>query len=138
MKRFGKWLVIVTVIALFVTILGINLYIVGSTKARIFNQVSNLPQREFGLVMGTDMLRFNGSTNLHFLNRTEGAAQIYTSGKASHLLISGNKERSELLRRTTAYKKSPWMFPFKICYKAMENILGKFSLADNLAIVGRK
>ena len=91
-KRFGKWLVIVTVVVFFATILGINLYIVGSTKARIFNQVSNLPQREFGLVMGTDMLRFNGSTNLHFLNRTEGAAQIYLSGKASRLLISGNKD----------------------------------------------
>lgn len=47
-------------------------------------------------------------------------------------------ERSSLLKRTTAYKKSRWMFPIKICYKATEEILGKFSLADNLAIVGRK
>jgi 2-polyprenyl-3-methyl-5-hydroxy-6-metoxy-1,4-benzoquinol methylase len=47
-------------------------------------------------------------------------------------------ERSELLKRTTAYKKSPCMLPLKICYKVTENILGKFSLADNLAIVARK
>jgi SanA protein len=90
-KKFGKWPAIATVIAPFSTILGINLYIVGSTKTRIFDQASNLPQREFGLVMGTDMLRFNGSTNLHFLNRTEGAAKIYSLKKVSHLLISGNK-----------------------------------------------
>jgi 2-polyprenyl-3-methyl-5-hydroxy-6-metoxy-1,4-benzoquinol methylase len=47
-------------------------------------------------------------------------------------------ERSSLLKRTTAYKKSRWMLPVKICYKTAEEILGKFSLADNLAIVGRK
>lgn len=43
------------------------------------------------MVMGTDLLRFNGSTNIHFYNRTEGAAEIFLSGKVEHLLISGNK-----------------------------------------------
>jgi SanA protein len=90
-KRIWKLLaVIFTFISL--TVLGINLYIVGSTKTCISNQVSSLPQLGFALVMGTDMLRFNGSTNLHFLNRTEGAATIYLSGKVRHLLISGNKD----------------------------------------------
>lgn len=47
-------------------------------------------------------------------------------------------ERSQLLKRTTAYKKSPWMRPLKICYQASEAVLAKFFMADNLAIVGRK
>lgn len=64
---------------------------VESTKASVFDQISQVPQREIGLVMGTDLLRFNGSTNLHFFNRTDGAAKIYLSGKASRLLVSGNK-----------------------------------------------
>jgi len=90
-KRLMKFIGVVTVTAVFLVILGINLYIVGDTKTSIFNEIANLPQREFGLVMGTDMLRFNGSTNLHFLNRTEGAAKIFLSGKVSRLLISGNR-----------------------------------------------
>ncbi len=47
-------------------------------------------------------------------------------------------ERSQLLKRTTAYKKSRWMLPLKVGYKASEEILGKFLMADNLAIVGHK
>ena len=47
-------------------------------------------------------------------------------------------ERSQLLKRTTAYKKSRWMLPLKIGYNASEEILGKFLMADNLVIVGRK
>jgi SanA protein len=90
-KKLIKFMVIAVVIAVFLIVSGINLYVVGDTKTRIFNKVSDLPQREFGLVMGTDLLRFDGSTNLHFLNRTEGAAKIFLSGKVSRLLISGNK-----------------------------------------------
>ncbi len=47
-------------------------------------------------------------------------------------------ERSQLLKRTTAYKKSKWLLPVKIGYQATEAVLGKFLMADNLAIVLRK
>ena len=47
-------------------------------------------------------------------------------------------ERSQLLKRTTAYKKSGWMLPLKMGYQVAEAELGKIMLADNLAIVGRK
>ena len=64
---------------------------VGVAQVSVLGQISQVPQREFGLVLGTDLLRFNGLTNLHFLNRTANAAEIYLAGKASRLLISGNK-----------------------------------------------
>jgi 2-polyprenyl-3-methyl-5-hydroxy-6-metoxy-1,4-benzoquinol methylase len=47
-------------------------------------------------------------------------------------------ERSQLLKRTTAYKKSRWMIPIKFCYQTTETVLGKFLMADNLVIIGRK
>ena len=47
-------------------------------------------------------------------------------------------QRSQLLKRTTAYKKSRWMYPIRICYRTTETILAKFKLADNLAIIGCK
>jgi SanA protein len=81
----------VAVILLFVTTLGINLYIIFSTKNFIFHQTMDLPQREFALVLGTEPFRPDGSTNLHFINRTDLAAKVYLSGKVTHLLISGNK-----------------------------------------------
>lgn len=47
-------------------------------------------------------------------------------------------ERSQLLKRTTAYKQSPWLTPIKYCYRATEKFLSGMMMADNLAIVGRK
>jgi SanA protein len=84
------WKILFGVLVLFTTTLGINLYIIFSTKSCIFHQITKLPKREYGLVLGTDRLRFNGSTNLHFLNRIEIAAKVFEMGKATHLLISGN------------------------------------------------
>jgi SanA protein len=90
-KKWVKLLAAVMVIGLFVTVLTINLFIVDSTKKYIFHQVSDLPQREFGLVRGTERLRPDGSANVHFFNRTEAAAGVYFSGKVNRLLISGNR-----------------------------------------------
>jgi 2-polyprenyl-3-methyl-5-hydroxy-6-metoxy-1,4-benzoquinol methylase len=47
-------------------------------------------------------------------------------------------DRAQLLKRTNAFKQSPWMFPFQIAYRAGESALGMFLLADNLVIVGQK
>jgi 2-polyprenyl-3-methyl-5-hydroxy-6-metoxy-1,4-benzoquinol methylase len=46
--------------------------------------------------------------------------------------------RSELLKRTNALKQSPWMFPARLAYRAVETLLGAFLLADNIVVVGRK
>jgi len=47
-------------------------------------------------------------------------------------------ERAQLLKRTNAYKQSPWMLPAKAAYRATEMALGMFLMADNLVIIGQK
>ncbi len=47
-------------------------------------------------------------------------------------------ERAQLLKRTNAYKQSPWMLPAKVAYRATELALGTVLMADNLVIIGRK
>ena len=47
-------------------------------------------------------------------------------------------ERVKLLKRTTGYKQSKWLFPVKIAYQTTELALGKLLLADNVAVVGRR
>jgi 2-polyprenyl-3-methyl-5-hydroxy-6-metoxy-1,4-benzoquinol methylase len=49
-----------------------------------------------------------------------------------------NRERAELLQRTTAYKQNPLLKPVKALYKLTERTLGALNLADNLVIVLRK
>jgi hypothetical protein len=48
-----------------------------------------------------------------------------------------NRERAQLLQRTTAYKQKPWLRPVKALYGLAERTLGVLSLADNLVVVLR-
>lgn len=47
-------------------------------------------------------------------------------------------ERAALLRRTTAWKQSPWTLPARWVYRAAESALAALGLADNVAMVFRK
>ena len=49
-----------------------------------------------------------------------------------------NRERAELLQRTTSYKQKPLLKPVKALYKLTERTLGALNLADNLVVVLRK
>lgn len=49
-----------------------------------------------------------------------------------------NQQRGELLRRTTAYKQSPWLAPVRWGYKLSETALSRLGLADNLVLVLRR
>lgn len=48
-----------------------------------------------------------------------------------------NRERAQLLQRTTAYKQKPWLRPVKALYGLAERTLGVLNLADNLVVVLR-
>jgi 2-polyprenyl-3-methyl-5-hydroxy-6-metoxy-1,4-benzoquinol methylase len=48
-----------------------------------------------------------------------------------------NRERAELLQRTTSYKQSSLLKPVKAIYKLVEASLGRLGLADNLVMVLR-
>jgi SanA protein len=62
-----------------------------SSKNCVFDRIVDLPQREIELVLGTEPVRPDGSVNQHFLNRTDAAAKVFLAGKATNVLISGNK-----------------------------------------------
>jgi 2-polyprenyl-3-methyl-5-hydroxy-6-metoxy-1,4-benzoquinol methylase len=49
-----------------------------------------------------------------------------------------NRERAQLLQRTTAYKQNPLLLPVKALYHLTERALGALTLADNLAVVLRR
>jgi SanA protein len=85
--KAGKkyWIAFTLIVLMILAVGAINLHILHSARGRIFSQISDVPDEDTALVMGTDMLRFNGSTNLHFFLRSEGAALLYQSGKAKKI-----------------------------------------------------
>jgi 2-polyprenyl-3-methyl-5-hydroxy-6-metoxy-1,4-benzoquinol methylase len=49
-----------------------------------------------------------------------------------------NRERGELLAKTTAYKQNAALTPLKVLYRLSERMLGLMGLADNIALVLRR
>jgi SanA protein len=68
----------------------INLWVLKSTQAQVFNTANALPENDVGLVLGTAYLLGGGHVNPHFKARMEAAAYLYHEGKVRHLLVSGD------------------------------------------------
>lgn len=75
-----------------ISTVAINFFVLRSSQGRVFYHPEELPTNAVGLVLGTDLKRPDGSTNIHFLNRTTAAARIFASGKVKRLIISGNPD----------------------------------------------
>ncbi len=74
------------------TATAVNVQMVRAAAPRTHRSAGTLPAREFGLVLGTERLRADGSTNWHFRLRAETAADLFRSGKVQRLLVSGHPD----------------------------------------------
>jgi len=77
---------------LIVVIIAVNLWMVHRAQPHMHRSATSLPRRETGLVLGTERLRPDGSTNWHFRLRAETAVALFQSGKVERLLVSGHPD----------------------------------------------
>ena len=80
---FGGLLAIAIVIAV------CNILVVNNAKGRTFDNLSDVPTREIGLLLGTSPITPNGAHNYYFDNRMKAAADLYHAGKLRRILVSG-------------------------------------------------
>ncbi|HUJ12016.1 MAG TPA: ElyC/SanA/YdcF family protein [Verrucomicrobiae bacterium] len=88
-----KWLIVsLAGLAVLVAVtLLCNAWIVSSSKPRAFDDVSKVPARDVGLVLGTSRTTADGRwSNPHFTHRIEAAAALYHAGKVKRLIVSGD------------------------------------------------
>jgi SanA protein len=67
-----------------------NVWVVETTKNRVFDHIGEVPEREVGLLLGTGKTTRSGNPNPHFVHRVQAAAELYHAGKIKHLLVSGD------------------------------------------------
>jgi SanA protein len=78
-------LVLVTLALLgFLTVLGLNWWLVGAASGKIYTRVADVPAAPVALVLGA------GPGSLYFNYRLDAAVALYKAGKVSHFLVSGN------------------------------------------------
>lgn len=80
---FGDLLAIAIVIAV------CNILVVNNAKGRTFDNLSDVPTREIGLLLGTSPITPDGAHNYYFDNRMKAAADLYHAGKIRRILVSG-------------------------------------------------
>jgi SanA protein len=62
----------------------------AAASGRIFRSVTDVPENNVALILGTAKKTPRGSENLHFRQRIAAGAALYRSGRVKHLLVSGD------------------------------------------------
>jgi SanA protein len=99
--RVGVWAAAVFLILL----LASNLWVVWSTRSKVFSDVDSLPVNNVAVVLGTSNKLINGSPNPFFHNRIKMAVTLYETGKVRHLIVSGDN-RSRYYNEPLEMKKA--------------------------------
>lgn len=60
------------------------------TSHAVYSSVDDLPYRKVALLLGTSPYVSGGTSNRYFWNRVEAAASLFSSGKVSYILASGD------------------------------------------------
>ena len=93
-------------------VIGIcNLVVKHQAKGKVYADVSEVPYRKVGLVLGTISI-VNGYQNRYYNYRMDAAAQLYFANKVSYLLLSGDNHVShynepESMRRSLIERGVP-------------------------------
>ena len=88
-KRLFKWTSII-IVFLFLSILWSNYWIIQSTKTQLYTDLTKIPYRKVGLVLGASKQTSRGTPNLYFKFRMQAAYQLYKAHKVQYLLVSGD------------------------------------------------
>ena len=97
MKRFFKSKIVRFLILLLVLFGGAvgfcNYWVVSSTRHQIFSDLSLVPYRKVGIVLGANKV-WRKEENPFFKYRMEAAVALFNAGKIKHLIVSGDNHVS--------------------------------------------
>lgn len=67
-----------------------NYTIENSTKDFVTSDITKLPAKKAGLLLGTSKTLQSGQPNLYFTYRIQAAAKLYHDGKIKNIIVSGD------------------------------------------------
>lgn len=91
-------LVVFTLTAIF----GVNFYVTQQTANKTYDDVTKIPHRKVGLLLGCSRYAGNGQLSTFYRNRIDAAVELYKAGKVDFILASGDN-------RTPQYNEPKWM-----------------------------
>ena len=95
LRKTILWLIAICLAVAVLMVLVCNNSVKKSAEGRMYQDVSEIPYRRVGVVLGTSPLRSNGSPNLYYQYRIEAAAELYFAGKISYIIVSGDNHKHD-------------------------------------------
>lgn len=89
LKRMIYGLIIILLLMI-LTALGLDRWIAWKTAPWVYDDLTTLPHRQVGVVLGTAKYYRTGVPNQYYAYRIQGALNAYNSGKVNYLLLSGD------------------------------------------------
>jgi SanA protein len=90
MKRKLQVIVGVTACLAVVAVIGAGALIRAAARGRTYSNVSLIPHRRVGVLLGCAQRLSNGRTNLFFSYRVAAAATLFKANKVEYIIVSGD------------------------------------------------
>jgi SanA protein len=88
--RWVKRIILALSVVFFLLFISSNMWIVRSTRNKVYSDLNKVPHHRIALVLGTSHRTTSGDPNPFFEKRIETAADLYKLGKIDHLILSGD------------------------------------------------
>ena len=88
-KKIRRMFLIVIAFVVF-GIFACNIWVIQSTRGRVYADISQIPHNKVALVLGTSSRLVNGSPNPFFVTRMSRAAEMYKLKKVERFILSGD------------------------------------------------
>lgn len=100
-------LIAIAFLAVLLLVLGCYFLVDSNAKGKVYDDVSSIPYREVGLLLGTTpQTRIGRLENRFFLFRIDAAEKLYTAGKVAKILISGDEDSLDGVNEVESMKEA--------------------------------
>ena len=76
-----------------IVVVGCNMAVSNSAKGRLYDDVSQIPYRKVGVVLGTNPFLNSGNLNYYYDYRMKAAAKLYHEHKITYIVVSGDNRK---------------------------------------------
>ena len=84
--KAAVWLTIILIASIIIC----NLWVIRSSRDKIYADVSKIPSNDVALLLGANKKSRRGNINLYFANRIDAAVNLFRAGKIKHIIVSGD------------------------------------------------
>lgn len=100
-------LIAIAFLAVLLLVLGCYYLVDNNAKGKVYADVSSIPYREVGLLLGTTpQTRIGRLENRFFLFRIDAAEKLYKAGKVTKILISGDEDSLDGVNEVESMKEA--------------------------------